>query len=288
LTVAIDWPPALATELAERRCIIFMGAGVSIGSLSEDGTTHPPNWENFLTGASGLIPGDADKKVARTLIRKHLFLDAAEIITERSNQADFTDYLRNTFVKPRFAPNELHKIILDIDPKIVITSNYDEIYDHYCISGHAESGYNICRYYDRYAVENIRSRIRLVMKAHGCVSDPTKIVLSRSSYYMSRRDYAGFYEVLDALFLTHTLLFVGASLTDPDIQLVLENVNISAPSTHPHYALVEKTRHPSIKAAIKKMHNIELIEYPKGKHDLAVQAMADLRDKGIAHRLLVS
>ena len=124
--------------------------------------------------------------------------------------------LRTTCAIPLFHPGfpqgELHKIILEIDPKIVITTNYDEIYDHYCISGHAESGYNICRYYDRYAVDNIRSRIRLVIKAHGCVSDATKIVLSRSSYYTAKRDYPGFYQLLDALFLTHTLLFVGASL----------------------------------------------------------------------------
>jgi hypothetical protein len=182
----------------------------------------------------------------------------------------------------------LHKIILEIDPKIAITTNYDEIYDHYCSSGLAQSGYNICKYYDSFAVENIRSRIRLVIKAHGCVSDPTKIVLSRSSYYRAKRDFPGFYQLLDALFLTHTLLFVGASLTDPDIQLVLENANLSVPSAHPHYALVEKTRHESIKAAIKKTHNVELIEYPRKKHETAVKAMADLKDKVIEQRALNS
>jgi hypothetical protein len=282
--VAIEWPLAFATELAERRCIIFMGAGVSMGSLGEDGATHPPSWEKFLTDASALVPNEPDKKVARSLIKKYQFLDAAEIITERSNPADFGTLLRNTLVTPKFSPSELHKIILELDPKLAVTTNYDEIYDHYCVSGNAGSGYNICRYYDRFAVENIRSRVRLVMKAHGCVSDPTKIVLSRSSYYTAKRDHPGFYQVLDALFLTNTILFIGASLTDPDIQLVLENVNISAPSAHPHYALVEKTRHPSIKAAIKKTHNVELIEYPKGKHHLAVQAMKDLKDEVIGLR----
>lgn len=280
----VEWPAALVTELAERRCIIFMGAGASMGSIADDGARHPPDWGTFLRKAATLITTEPDKRQALALINKYQFLDAAEIIIDNSNPADFTDYLRDTFVRPRFAPSELHKIILDIDPKIVITSNYDEIYDHYCSSGHAESGYNICRYYDRFAVENIRSRIRLVLKAHGCVSDPTKIVLSRSSYYKAKRDYPGFYDLLDALFLTHTLLFIGASLTDPDIQLVLENANISVPSAHPHYALVEKARHESIKAAIKKTHNVELIEYPRRRHALAVKSMEDLRDRVIGQR----
>ncbi|MBZ5644064.1 MAG: SIR2 family protein [Acidobacteriia bacterium] len=284
--MAIEWPPALVTELAERRCIVFMGAGTSMGSLAEDGVRHPPDWERFLKDAAQLVQNPGDKKHALALINKSQLLDAAEVIADRSNQADFTDYLRNTFVQPHFSPSELHKLILEIDPKIVITTNYDDIYDHYCKSGHAESGYNICKYYERFAVENIRSRIRLVVKAHGCVSDPTQIVLSRSSYYRAKRDNPGFYQLLDALFLTHTLLFVGASLTDPDIQLVLENANLSAPSAHPHYALVEKTRHESIKAAIKSTHNVELIEYPRKKHEIALQAMSDLKDKVISQRTL--
>lgn len=280
----VEWPDALVSELAERRCVIFMGAGVSMGSTSEDGTKHPPSWQPFLEGALALVHDLKDRRHAKTLINKGQFLDSAEVIADRSNQADFGTYLRETFVLPHYAANELHKIILEIDPKIVITTNYDEIYDQYCKSGHAESGYNICRYYESFAVENIRSRIRLVIKAHGCVSDPTKVVLSRSSYFSAKRDFPGFYELLDALFLTNTLLFIGCGLSDPDIQLVLENANISAPSAHPHYALVEKTRHPSIKSAIKKTHNIELIEYRRGMHSEAVDAMSVLRDRVIAFR----
>lgn len=282
--MAIDWPDALVSEVAERRCIVFMGAGVSMGSVGEDGSTHPPGWEAFLNGALVHVHDANDRRHARSLINKAQYLDAAEIITDRSNPADFGNYLREKLVLPHFSANDLHKIILEIDPKIVITTNYDEIYDQYCKSGRAESGYNICRYYDTFTVENIRSRIRLVVKAHGCVSNPGMIVLSRSSYFAARRDHPGFYAVLDALFLTNTLLFVGCSLSDPDIQLVLENANISAPSAHPHYALVEKTRHPSITSAIKKTHNIQLIEYPRGNHQAAVDAIAALRDKVIAFR----
>lgn len=280
----IKWPDTLSTELAERRCIVFMGAGVSMGSSSASGTDHPPNWEDFLKGALPAVSKTADRAYAKKLVAAKQFLDAAEVITECCDHADFDQYLRRTFVQPRFVASEMHKIILEMDPKIVITTNYDQIYDHYCNSGIAQSGYNVANYTDNFVVENIRSRVRLIIKAHGCVSDPRNIVLSRSSYYRARRDFPGFYDVLDALFLTNTLLFVGCSLTDPDIQLVLENVHISAPSSHPHYALVEKSDHRSIKAAIKTTHNIELVEYPKGAHDLALQALAALKDRVIAAR----
>jgi hypothetical protein len=261
-----------------------MGAGVSMGSVSADGSHHPPGWHDFLESALPSVGKRADRTYAKKLITTGQFLDAAEVITECSDHADFDQYLRRTFIQPRFTASEMHKIILEMDPKIVITTNYDQIYDHYCKSGIAQSGYNVANHSDSFVVENIRSRVRLIIKAHGCVSDPRNIVLSRSSYYRARRDYPGFYDVLDALFLTNTLLFVGCSLTDPDIQLILENVNISAPSSHPHYALVEKAEHRSIKAAIKATHNIELIEYPKGGHAMATTALASLRDKVLAGR----
>jgi hypothetical protein len=225
----IPWPDTLATELAERRCIIFMGAGASMGSYSPGGNCRPPGWVDFLKGALPFVSKAGDRTYARKRIESGHLLDAAEIITECSDQADFDQYLRQVFVEPRFAASEIHKTILEMDPKIVITTNYDQIYDQYCISGIARSGYNIAKYSDTFVVEHIRSRVRLVIKAHGCVSNPRKIVLSRSSYYRARRDHAGFYDVLDALLLTNTLLFVGCSLTDPDIQLVLEAVRDFVP-----------------------------------------------------------
>jgi hypothetical protein len=240
---------------------------------------YPPGWTKFLLKALPQVTKAADRKYARELIKSQQFLDAAEIITECSDHADFGNYLRSTFIEPRFAPSQIHRLVLEMDPKIVITTNYDQIYDQYCNSGIAAPGYNVAKYSDDFVVENIRSRIRLIIKAHGCVSGAQQIVLSRSSYYRARRDYPGFYQVLDALFLTNTLLFIGCSLTDPDIQLVLENANLSTPSAHPHYALVEKTRHNALKLATKTAHNIELIEYPVGEHKLATEALGHLRDK---------
>jgi len=280
----ITWPDSLVREIAEHRCIIFMGAGVSMGSVGADGVTRPPGWEKFLKNSLSLITDERSRRFAAQLIKKQQFLDAAEVITEGSDHAAFGNYLRETFDAPRFVASEMHKLVLDIDPKIVITTNYDQIYDRYCTSGIAAGGYNVTLHTDNNIVDSIRSRVRLVVKAHGCVSRPQEIILSRSSYYKARRDHGKFYSVLDALFLTNTILFIGCSLTDPDIQLVLENVNLSAPSAHPHYALVEKSRHQIIKSAIKTTHNIELLEYPAKQHAVAVTELSSLRDRVVSLR----
>jgi len=207
---------------------------------------------------------------------------------DSSNTADFTAFLRDKFVAPNFNPLEIHKIVQELDSKIVITTNYDDIYDRYCLQEWAKQGYNVCRYYENHAINDIRSKTRLILKAHGCITNPAKVVLTRASYFEARRAYPSFYAILDALFLTNTLLFLGCSLSDPDIQLVLENANISAPSNHPHYALVESGRHQSIVNAIRKTYNIELLEYSQGKHDEAEEALRNLRDEVLAYRSLPS
>lgn len=282
----MNWPSSLIAEIAERRCVIVMGAGASAGCISADGRIHPPDWEMLLRDALQLVPNNSDTEFAEQLINEREYLDAAQIIVDNINPADFTQFLRDRLVSPNFRPSEIHKIIHDLDLKIVLTTNYDDIYDRYCLQGSANWGHNVCRYYEEHAINDIRSTMRLILKAHGCVSNPAKVVMTRASYFEARRTHTSFYAILDALFLTNTLLFVGCSLSDPDIQLVLENANISAPSNHPHYALVERGRHPSIVNAIKNTYNIVLVEYPEGKHDDAEEALRILKDAVLAVRKL--
>jgi hypothetical protein len=280
----VDWPEALISELASRRCIVFLGAGVSAGCISEDGNVRPPTWPQLLERFKELMRRDEDKATADAMIQKEKFLDAAEIMLSSVSRGDFTSFIRQQFVIPRFQPSPIHVAVLKIDPKVVITTNFDNIYDSYCTSGMAADGYNICRYYETHFVTDLRSPVRLIVKAHGCVSNPAKIVLTRSDYFGARQEYGNFYKILDALFLTNTLFFVGYTLTDPDIQLVLENVNIAASSDHPHYALIPDDIHASIKSSAEKSYNIEFIQYEPGNYDEVNESLSELAVQVIQFR----
>ncbi|MHC2183242.1 hypothetical protein ACVLD2_003762 [Paenibacillus sp. PvR052] len=64
----------------------------------------------------------------------------------------------------------------------------------------------------------------------------------------------------------------------------MENANISAKCSRPHYALVDNNRNDSIKKAIKSTYNLELLEYPKGRHDVVSVALKDLLNLVLQHR----
>jgi hypothetical protein len=282
----MDWPPSLVAEVAERRCIIFLGAGAS--AACRDPATHaqPPGWKSLLNEAIAELAAADTRRLARRLLAREHFLDAAELIFSGVQDATSRAFFRQRFGTPRFAPSEIHEIVRDIDPKIVITTNYDTVYDEYCRHGNARDGYSVCRYYEKNVLDEIRSSARLVIKAHGCISDTSQMVLTRSQYFKARSGHPQFFSILDGLFRVNTLLFVGYGLADPDIALVLESAHISVPSRHSHYALVPQGRHPAIARAIKDTYNVTLLEYPTpgGTHEAGLTALRELRDLVESHR----
>lgn len=273
----ITWPDSLIGEIASRRCIFVLGAGTSAGAHSADGKKRPPDWISLLSILLGKVPHADDRKQAQEMINKEKFLDAAQIIRDHINESDFNNTIINEFQTPNYKETRVHGLILDLDPKIIITTNYDQIFELYSTRFGSHSGYNPWRYHDSDGVMNdIRSPRRVILKVHGCVTNPAKVVLTRADYFNARRSASEYFGLLDALFLTQTLLFVGSSLSDPDIQLLLENANISARSVHPHYAVVPKGRHDSIKKAIKATYNVELLEYDTGHHEEVEEALTAL------------
>lgn len=286
----MQWPDSLVAEIAERRCIVFLGAGASAGCIDPATESRPPSWKKLLQDALETVRDQNIHELANGFIEREQYLDAAELIFSRLEAADARAFFRARFDTPRYQKSEIHELVLELDPKITITTNYDQIYDDYCARGDARDGYSIRRYYEDTVLDEIRSTARLVLKAHGCITDTSKMVLTRSQYFHARSKYPGFFSILDSLFLVNTLLFIGYSLSDPDIGLVLESAQLSVPSRHPHYAIVPAGRHPAITQAIRNTYNVRLLEYntPDGDHSEGISALRELRDLVNSYRATYS
>lgn len=283
----IDWGDSLVKELAARRCIVFFGAGASVPCEATvgDPARRPPDWKGLLEALSGRLPAGSDNRVlADQLIVEKKYLDAAEVIQASINPADYADCIRQLLEVPRFRQSAMHERILELDPKVVITTNFDTIYDRYCTNGSAVEGYNIIRYTDHHLVQQLRSPTRVVVKAHGCITNTDRLVLTRSQYFEARLGYSHFFRVLDALCLVNTILFLGYSLSDPDIQIALENANISAPSTNRHYFVTPSGTHAALRAASERTYNLKFIEFPAGDYVGLNGSLEALVDRVLAYR----
>jgi hypothetical protein len=123
------------------------------------------------------------------------------------------------------------------------------------------------------------------VKAHGCISDPARIILTRSHFFRQRQTYANFFKVLNGLFLTHTLFFIGYSLSDPDIQLILENATIAAASVHPHYAAIPNNMPPALRTAAQTAYNLHFIEFAAGNYAELETGLGELAEEVMQYRI---
>ncbi len=274
------WPASLIREIAERRVVFFIGSGLSKAA-------HPPlpTWPTLLEQLSAGLPTRKNRDLIKQLVRQGRMLDAAQIIHDILPRADMNANLREIFqVRP--IPNcEIYNDLLKMDPKTIVTTNYDELleknFEHF---SHGTEAHSICDHKATKLLTDLRSPIRSIVKMHGCITNPSNVVLDRSSYFKAKRDNPGLFNTISALMTVNTVLFLGYSINDPDIQLILENSNIFSTSDHPHYALMSKFEHASIKGAMKETFNVDFVEYTTGQHRMVPEAISELRERVISLR----
>lgn len=282
--MAVTWPEALVTEIAERRCVVILGAGASADCVDADGEA-PPTWSELLLGAAGkFLAGRPEMDDFNAYMVKELLLEAAEVIVECAYPADYSEYLRDALGRHPYTIGRIYEQIVKLDARVNVSTNFDEILDNYCRNQGQGQPYSVIQYYEPNAIRELRSRRRLVLKAHGSVCDTGKLVLTRLQSYRARREHPRFFELLHALFLTNSLLFVGHSLRDPDLQLLLESVHMASQDTFPHYALVPGGRPAVEKKIVGETYNLHLLEYDAGQHCQASDALADLADQVESYR----
>lgn len=275
----ITWPPVLVDELARRRAIVFLGSGVSKNSVGL-GSKRPPLWKEFLeTGLRKCQDAKRRREIAK-LIKESDLLTACELLHDALG-ADWETLILDEFIAPQYQTSDIHKHIFSLDSRLVITQNFDKIYDTYASA--ASQGTVIVKSYDEGDVSNfIRKRHRLIIKAHGSIDAPNDMVFTKGDYARARHRFAAFYSLLDGLMLTHTCLFLGCGVTDPDIQVLLErNVQLH-PTSNPHYIAMGSHFSADYKRAVKKTMNLEVLQYsPKDNHvelQSSIEKLAELVD----------
>lgn len=181
---------------------------------------------------------ETEAKKLRKAIKDGKYLFAAETLRRRLGASEFDDTLDSIFRDPSLRPTRRHELITQVPFSAVITTNYDKLLE----SAYAQSGYLPPTYtfFDAPdAISAIRHGRFFLLKAHGDIDRKDSIVLSERDYRDIVYRQPGYRAVLNTLFMTRTVLFIGSSLTDPDVTLVLESANEAFEGKGPrHYALV--------------------------------------------------
>lgn len=267
-------PHELVDAVADGRVILFAGAGVSRGRVRKrtgESEQYLPTWDGLLiellrhTVANGRMPKD-EAATLRTAIKEQKHEFVGEMIRRRMGEADYEQALETIFRNPELEPTHRHELIVALPFAGVLTTNYDKLLESsYARQRSLPPTYTFEDAAD--AAAALSHERFFVFKVHGDIDRKKSIVLTQRDYRDVTHRQPGYRAVLNAIFITKTVLFVGCSMTDPDINLILETVTESLRGKGPpHYALVPEREAKTAEAEYwRDFYGIRLIQYDATK-----------------------
>jgi hypothetical protein len=275
-------PPILIRRAEEHLLIPVVGAGVSMSLKTESGSRVFPSWYELLELAAIALTEDGkqDQGIAvGALLRIGSFKQAADIAEEAMKGPLWNDFLRRLFdVDPDKITADsmaLPRALWSVTNRL-ITLNFDKVLRYSCPSkrlvefNNSNSAImtNFCRAADdRFYAWHL----------HGNIDDTSSLILSSHKYaelYGSDTSFRAAITTLNNIVATHSLLFVGCSLSDAElIESISSIANVFDNSVGPHYALVHKSEMKLVSEKLKgtPIKPIEFEEFGKPLEDLIFQ-----------------
>lgn len=254
-------PQELIQKLVDDRCVAFIGAGLSAGA-------GLPLWDKLLIqmiewSVSHHIPLPDIAELHR-LIEEKDFLTVADVVTEEMGDGRFREFMTTTFRRPDLLPTELHKLLPQIPFASILTSNYDKLIESAYTTALNGASVPVFTPLDNPELAGTLQKSEFhILKTHGTIDRINSIVLSRRQYHQLMHANQAYKIYMQQILLSKSILFLGFSLTDPDLLLILDELRVCfRDDTPPHFALMDKMRLSPIKAErFRRDYNFNIIEY---------------------------
>jgi hypothetical protein len=271
-------PEELLNLFKEKRASLFIGAGLSksVGLPDWLGLLH-----ELIERVEKMIPNTADyAKECRDIVSTGNFLPLAQDLRDKLGADEFNKYIRERFVDQRPEPNDIFKIIVELPYNYIITTNYDYLIEDAYAFVNRKSAKKYTYSQPQAMADNIWNGYKFILKAHGDADEPGKIILTDKDYRNIINAEIGYKSILQVLFTTNSILFLGSSLTDPELNLLLGFLKHAYHDGGPkHYALVDETKvSPIIAERWRKDYGIHLITYnPEENHKQVLEFLKLLK-----------
>lgn len=270
----IAWDPQIIQAIARRRSVIVVGSGVSRNSVNKEGK-RPPTWEGFLREASKALGSPAH---VDTLIDERDYLTACEIVKRRMTSEAFVALVQREYQQPGYQKALVHEHIYNLDSAVVVSPNFDNIYDTYALS--TSNGTLVVKDHTSTDIASYLGggETRLLLKSHGSANNPANLIFTRTDYAEARTKHVLFYEILKSLVLTHIFLFIGCGIDDPDIRALFEDVQF-AHARMPHHFMTMPSGevNEEVMAIASDAMKVKFLQYsPDGGHAELTDSLGEL------------
>jgi SIR2-like domain len=235
--------------------IFFVGAGLSQPLF--------PSWgdllKDFIEQAKTGNFTHNENELSGYIDRGEQYLDIAETCVTAMGTTKYRDIMEKIFDK-NFSESDIpngYRALMNLSPRTIITTNYDRIPDiagkgHYRINTNKNAAEA-----SRFVADNKN----IVFKIHGDITDQSSIVLTSSDYQEIIHKNPSTKNFLNSLLSTKILIFIGFSLSDPHINLILDNIrSINNGLPLSHYVLLNENSKFRI-SSFEKKYGVKIISY---------------------------
>jgi O-acetyl-ADP-ribose deacetylase (regulator of RNase III) len=209
----------LLRSIRERRCVLFVGAGLSRGAGLAD-------WTGLLHGLAQRLELDVDKlpRDSHGRLSLDLCLDLAQWFEDKFGREALDECVYGMYGAPddhSVRPTLAHYFLLSLPFRLCLTTNYDDLLERTLTALRRDP--EVVRRPEQVGLTGNTDRA-CVVKLHGDAKEKTPIVLTRDDFDTFFRNHPVTTALLQGLLLNHTFFFVGYDLRDPNTRQIYSGV----------------------------------------------------------------
>ena len=193
---------------------VFVGAGVSMLS-------GLPSWSDLIKLMLKEMP---DLKYDENKLSSDDYLKIAQMYFNTFGEEKYKEKVKESFKEDR-TPNKIHDLIFALHPNHILTTNYDNLLEQEAVK--------VGRNFSVINADNVVSSApssSYIIKVHGDFSS-SNFVLKEQDYLDYEQNYKLIDKLVKTIFSTNLVIFIGYSLQDYNIKLILNWVkNVQADS----------------------------------------------------------
>jgi thiamin-phosphate kinase len=197
------FPSILIDEIRKGNCVLFIGAGLSIGA-------GLPSWEKLIRPLASEINLEKDVSL----------LKVAQYYENKSGRHALISKILDALDTTHIEPSNSHNILVDLPINTWITTNYDDLLERTLIYKKRQHRVVI---YNQNLPYISADKISLI-KMHGDVRDQSSIIITENDYRNFFKENSLVTTKLANLITEKTFLFVGYSIQDPDFNQLHDEI----------------------------------------------------------------
>ncbi len=192
----------LQDAIDKNKLVIFTGAGVSANS-------GLPSWGEIINAYAKGIGNSPPPYTTDD------YLKIPQYYFNERGSKEYYDVLTNLF-NEKAKPNPIHEILFELNPAHIITTNFDDLLEQTVL----EKGI----FFDTVKMDKdlpYTPNNKMIIKMHGDLL-VKNVVLKEDDYLSYSNNFKLIENFVKSLFATYTVLFVGYSVSDPDVRLIFQ------------------------------------------------------------------